>query len=114
MRPIVQTLSNNVSGITVYTPALPLDIHGCVGVGIQIDVTGTANYTIQQTYDDPYTIAAASLFWMDSPDATLVAQTVDRQGKYADAIPTAMRMGLATGSTGSARLTIVQSGSPIV
>lgn len=109
MRPIIKTLSNNISGSTVYTDPLPLDIHGRPEVSLQVTVTGAANWTVQQTLDNPYTTPAGSITWVDHPDTNMVAQTVTRQANYAY-VPFAVRLALANGSTGSATLTIVQSG----
>ena len=107
MRQIVVTLSD-ASGGAKNTNPIPLDIHGRPDVSLQVAVTGTANWTVQQTLDDPFTTAAGSIVWFNHPDANMVAQTVNRQGNYAY-IPAAFRLQLASG-TGSAKLTVIQSG----
>ena len=107
MRQIVVTLSDASAGAKNSDP-IPLDIHGRPDVSLQVAVTGTANWTIQQTLDNPFTTAAGSIVWLPHPDINLVAQTVNRQGNYAY-IPAAVRLVLSSG-TGSAKLTIVQSG----
>lgn len=107
MRQIVVTLSDASGGAKNSDP-IPLDIHGRPDISLQVAVTGTANYTIQQTLDNPFTTAAGSIVWFNHPDANLVAQTVNRQGNYAY-VPAAVRLQLSSGS-GSAKLTIVQSG----
>lgn len=105
MRQIVVTLSDASGGAKNSDP-IPLDIHGRPDVSLQVAVTGTANWTVQQTLDNPFTIA--SPVWFNHPDTNMVAQTVNRQGNYAY-IPAAVRLQLTSGS-GSARLTIIQSG----
>ena len=105
MRQIVVTLSDASGGAKNSDP-IPLDIHGRPDVSLQVQVTGTANWTIQQTLDNPFTIT--SPVWFNHPDTNLVAQTVNRQGNYAY-VPAAVRLQLTSGS-GSARLTIIQSG----
>lgn len=105
MRQIVQTLSD-ASGGAKQTSPLPLDIHGRPDVSLQVVVTGTVNWTVQQTLDNPFTTVSPT--WFDHPDANMVAQTVNRQGNYAF-IPAGVRLVLTSG-TGTATLTIVQSG----
>lgn len=89
------------------TNALPLDIHGRPEISLQVAVSGTVNYTVQQTLDNPFTTAVPT--WFDHPDVNLVAQTVQRQGNYAF-VPAAVRVTVNSG-TGTATLTIVQSGA---
>lgn len=107
MRQIVVTLSDASGGAKNSDP-IPLDIHGRPDVSLQVAVTGTVNWTLQQTLDDPFNTPSASIVWVNHPDANMVAQTVTRQGNYAY-VPAAVRLQLASGS-GSAKLTIVQSG----
>lgn len=62
--------------------------HSAVGgVAIQCTVTGTANYTVQQTLDDPNSsispVAPASVTWVNSADAAVVAATATQQSNYA-------------------------------
>jgi hypothetical protein len=57
-------------------------------VAIQATVSGTANYTIQQTLQDPNasfpdTVAAASVVWVDHPDPNVVSATATKQANYA-------------------------------
>lgn len=106
MRPIKVTVSD-ASGGTKNSNAVVLDYYGRPEVSLQVVVTGTVNYTIQQTLDNPLT-AGATITWFNHPDANMVAQTVNRQGNYAY-IPTAVRIQQTSG-TGSAVLTVVQAG----
>lgn len=102
MRQIVVTQTGTGSSATV-----PLDIHGRPEVSLQIDATGTVNYTVQQTLDNVFDSTITPV-WFDHPDTNLVSQTVDRQGNYAY-IPAAVRVTVNSG-TGSARLTVIQAG----
>jgi hypothetical protein len=56
-------------------------------VAIQCTVSGTVNYTVQQTLDDPNSItnpvAPPSVTWVSHPDANLVGATATVQGNYA-------------------------------
>jgi hypothetical protein len=106
MRPIKVTVAD-ASGGAKNSNAVVLDYYGRPEVSLQVVVTGTVNYTIQQTLDNPLT-AGATITWFNHPDANLVAQTVNRQGNYAY-IPTAVRIVLNSG-TGSVVLTVTQAG----
>jgi hypothetical protein len=106
MRPIKVTVAD-ASGGAKNSNAAVLDYYGRPEVSLQVVVTGTVNYTIQQTLDNPLT-AGATITWFNHPDANLVAQTVNRQGNYAY-IPTAVRIVLNSG-TGSVVLTVTQAG----
>lgn len=63
------------------------DYAGTAPVSIQCTVTGTANYTVQQTLQDPGSpsnpIAYSSVAWVNHPDSALVAATTTQQGNYA-------------------------------
>ncbi len=85
----------------------PLDIHGRPEISLQVVVTGTVNYTVQQTLDDLFDNSVAPT-WFDHPDVNLVAQTVNRQGNYGY-VPGAVRIVVNSG-TGSARMIVIQSG----
>lgn len=87
---------------------LPLDIYQRPYVGLQVVVSGTINWTIQQTLDSPYVTDTTALTWFDSSDANLVAETVNRQGSYTP-IPAATRIVINSG-TGSLVYTIIESG----
>lgn len=84
-------------------------------ISIQVDVSGTANYTVQQTLDDPNaptnSVAAASIAWLSHPDSNLVAATAAKQGNYAYA-PTFARVLLNSSTgTGAVSATFIQSGT---
>lgn len=54
-------------------------------VSIQCTVTGTANYTVQQTMQDPNAldgVADEAITWVNHPDTALVAATTTQQGNY--------------------------------
>lgn len=106
MRPIVLNTSN-ASGGTVNSGAAVLDYYGRPEVSLQVVVTGTATWTVQQTLDNVLDTSITPT-WFDHPDTNMVTQTVNRQGNYAY-IPTAVRLQQTAGS-GSVRLTIVQAG----
>jgi hypothetical protein len=102
MRQIVLTQTG-----TGQTPAAPLDIHGRPEISLQVSVIGSVTYTVQQTLDNVFD-ASITPTWFDHPDSALVAQTTSKQGNYAF-VPAAVRLNVTSG-TGTARLTVVQSG----
>jgi len=106
MRPIQISVSDASGGAKNSAPAV-LDYYGRPEVSLQAVVTGTANYTIQQTLDNPLK-EGATITWFNHPDTALVNATANQQGNYAY-IPTAVRVVLNSGS-GSVRLTITQAG----
>lgn len=106
MRPIVIS-TTDASGGTTTSATAPLDIHGRPEVSLQLDITGTATCTVQQTLDNVYDSTVTPV-WVDHPDTNLVGATADKQGNYAY-IPRAVRLRQTAGN-GSARLTIIQAG----
>lgn len=81
---------------------------GNTEIGIQIDVTGTINYTLQQTMQD--VLAADSqpttLTWQNHD--TLIAQTADQNGNYVIPIA-AIRLKVDSATTASVQFTVLHS-----
>jgi len=100
-------LLRDASGGAKSSNALPFDIFNRPECSLQVVVTGTANYTVQQTLDDIFDPAITPT-WFDHPDTNLVAATASKQGNYAY-IPAAVRITLNSGS-GSVTLTAIQAG----
>jgi hypothetical protein len=102
------TVGNSQSGSS---PAIALDPWAFPQVAIQCGVSGTVNYTVQQTLDNPNDsenpIARASMQWVDHPDTNLVAATTTKQGNYGYA-PLFMRLVINSGS-GTVRLSVIQA-----
>jgi hypothetical protein len=82
-------------------------------ISIQCSVSGTVNYTVQQTLDDPNSptnpVNLALVNWFSSPDSNLIAATGNIQSNYAF-MPTYARILLNSG-TGSVTGTFIQSGN---
>jgi hypothetical protein len=103
MRQIVVTQTGAGNSVPI-----PVDIHGRPDISLQVTVSGTVNWTVQQTLDNPFTTAAPT--WFNHPDTSnMVAQTAGRQSNYGF-VPAAIRLVVNSGA-GSATLTIVQSGA---
>jgi hypothetical protein len=98
----------STSGVSISSPVI-VDLHGRPEISLQVDVNvpGTATYSVQQTLDNLYDTSITPV-WFDHPDTNLVAQTVDRQGNYAY-VPAAIRLNQTAGA-GSAVLTVIQAG----
>ena len=79
--------------------------------GIQVTVSGTINYTVQQSLDDPNTIAGGyvAVTWINHPDPALVAATANVQGNYAY-LPRIVRI-LVNSQTnpGQVTMTVIQA-----
>ena len=70
------------------SPWVALDPWAVPPVGVQVDVSGTVNYTVQITYDDPNSptnsVAPQNVAWASSADTNLVAQTATKIGSLAN------------------------------
>jgi hypothetical protein len=73
-------------------------------VGFGVVVTGTVNYTVQHTFDNPQTVASPT--WFSHP--TVAAQTTSQDGNYA--FPVAAIKVLVNSGAGTATLTVIQAG----
>lgn len=108
---IVGSIADSVSGGAGASPWVFLDAWSQSQIAIQATVSGTVNYTIQQTLDDPNdptnAVARASMTWVSHPDADLVAATATAQGNYAYS-PKWARILLNSGS-GSVTATFAQA-----
>jgi len=60
-------------------------------VSINLDLTGTANVTVQQTFDDVQDPVNFNYAWQDSPSTRLVNATTSTNDSY-QGIPTALRV----------------------
>lgn len=82
-------------------------------VGLQVDVDGTIDYTVQQTFDDPNSavlpVSPEDVTWIDSADSAVVTETATKQSSYAYA-PTFVRV-VANSGGGSAVLRVTQYGN---
>lgn len=72
-------------------------------VGFGVVVSGTVNYTVQHTFDDP---AVGFTTWFSHP--TVAAQTANADGNYAFPV-TGIKILVNSGS-GSATLNLIQAG----
>lgn len=118
----VTSISNSAAGttITVGTSAVAaspwarLDEYTFSPVGLQCTISGTVNYTVQQSYDDPNSltnpVTPALMTWLSSADTGVVAVASSAVSSFV-AAPLWARVLLNSGS-GSVTMTIVQYASP--
>jgi hypothetical protein len=80
-------------------------------ISLQCNVTGTVNYTVQATMNDPYDpftpVAPANVVWINSSDSAVVAATTSQQSNFLFS-PAYVRILLSSGS-GSVAATFLQS-----
>lgn len=112
------TISADAAGaITIGTaataggPWFRLDDWAPSNVSIQCNVTGTVNFTIQSTLDDPFDpvspVLPAAMTWIDTSDTSAVAASASLQSNFLFA-PKYVRVQINSG-TGSVATTVLQS-----
>lgn len=94
------------------SPWVQFDRYAKGGVAIQLVVTGTVNYTLQQTLDDPNStvnpVLPQNMTWFSSADTAVVAVTASAQTNYM--FPPVWARILLSSGTGSVAGTFVQGG----
>lgn len=105
------TVSNAAGGVQ-YSSKVRFDDFAPSNISIQCNVTGTVNFTIQSSMDDPNDpispVAENSMVWIDTSDTAGVGATTSVQSNFLFA-PKFARIKLNSGS-GSVRATFLQSG----
>jgi hypothetical protein len=103
------TVTVGTSGIGT-TSWVRLDEWASPPVGIQCDVTGTVNYTLQSTYDDPdgttNRVSPSAMQWINTNDTNAVNATGSVQSNFLFT-PTFVRVLLNSG-TGSVAMKVIQ------
>lgn len=85
---------------TFVTKTLGLCWRGKIAA-VNITVTGTINYTVQQTLSDIQTSTRTSINWLNSDDTNVVSATASKNTNYV-AIPNATRLLVASYNAGAA------------
>lgn len=112
------TIANNAAGaVEVGTngvadsPWVRFDDWAPNYISVNCTVTGTVNYSVQTSLDDPNNIAnpvaVGSMTWLDALDANIVSESTNKSGGITYA-PTFARVVLNSG-TGSVRSVFLQS-----
>lgn len=95
------------------SPWLRLDDYAPSPTGVTVVVDGTVNYDVEISQDDPDSfispVPIGEMVWLDALDANLVSESTNKTGGFTYT-PCWVRLTLNSGS-GSARMTVVQSGT---
>ncbi|KPK13933.1 MAG: hypothetical protein AMJ56_00330 [Anaerolineae bacterium SG8_19] len=112
MQPITVSTTDATAG-TTYSRKVRMDSWAFAQTIIQVDVTGTATYTVETSMDDPNSITnpvdVASMTWINAADSAIVAKTASAQGVLV-ATPTFIRIKQTAGN-GSTTMTLAQFGN---
>ena len=106
-----QVTVSDASGGVQYSSWVRFDDFAPSNISVQCTVTGTVNYTVQSTLDDPNDpfnpVAVGSVTFVDSSDTNVVGATATKQSNFLFA-PKYARIKLSSGS-GSVVATFLQS-----
>ncbi len=110
---IATTIQVGTNGIAS-SPWVTFDpFSGTAPTAIQTGVSGTVNYTVQQTLNDPNStsnpVARSSVVWISHPDSALVGATTAVQGNYAYAPAYARLLLNSNTNPGYATATFIQA-----
>lgn len=98
---------------TTYSRMVRMDTWANAQSIIQVNVTGTATYTVETSMDDPNDpvnpVAVGSMTWINAADSGIVGKTASAQGVLT-ATPTFVRCKQTAGN-GSTKMTIAQFGN---
>jgi hypothetical protein len=112
MRPITVSIPANSAALTT-SAWVYFDQWTTGQAAVQVDVTGTVNYTIQTTFDDPNSptnpVDAGSVTWLPCTNTDLVGANASKNGVIAP-VPLFARVLLNSGA-GSLTATFTQLGS---
>jgi|32_taG_2_1085360.scaffolds.fasta_scaffold125249_2 hypothetical protein len=113
MIPVTVSVSDASAGAK-YSSWVRFDSWALPNVSVQINKSGTVNYTLETTMDDPNSptdaVAVNDVTWFNSTDANVVGATAAKQTSFTSLIPTFARIKLNSGS-GSVTATFVQAGN---
>ena len=115
MQPITVSTTDATAG-TTYSRMVFTDSWANAQSIIQVDVSGTATYTVETSLDDPNDpfspVAVGSMTWLPAADSNLVSKSAANQGVLT-ATPTFVRIKQTAGD-GSCTMKIVQfSNAPL-
>ena len=112
MQPITVSTTDATAG-TTYSRKVRMDSFALAQTIVQVNVTGTATYTVETSMDDPNSptnpVAEGSMTWVNCADSAVVAKSASAQGVLS-ATPTFIRIKQTAGN-GSTSLTVAQFGN---
>jgi hypothetical protein len=88
------------------TQAIPLNWRGGI-VSVNLDITGTVDITIQNTFDNIQNLNDLNFNWQDSPSTNLTNATSSTNDAY-DGVPRALRVKINSYSTGAECQLVIQ------
>lgn len=107
---VTGAVGTNVEGGFVdeaVTQPIPLNWRGGVA-SVNLDITGTMDVTIENTFDNIQNLDDLTFNWQDSPSTNLVNATSSTNDAY-EGLPRAVRLKVNSYSTGAeCKLTIIQ------
>jgi hypothetical protein len=105
--------TSDASAATKYSSLVRMDTWAAAQSVVQVNVTGTATFTVETSMDDPNSptnpIAEASMTWLSAADTAIVAKSANAAGVLA-ATPVFVRLKQTAGD-GSCTMTIAQFGN---
>lgn len=112
MQPVTVSTTDATAGAT-YSRWVRMDTWANAQSAVQVNVTGTATYTVETTMDDPNSptdpVAINDTVWLNCTDTNLVGKSASGQGVLV-ATPVFVRLKQSTGN-GSCTMTIAQFGN---
>lgn len=112
MQPIQVSTTDATAG-TTYSRPVRMDTWANAQSIIQVDVTGTATYTVETSMDDPNDpinpVAENAMTWVNAADSAVVAKSASAQGVLV-ATPLFVRIKQTAGN-GSTTMRIAQFSS---
>jgi hypothetical protein len=113
---VASTMTVGTNGVA-HSPWVMFDAYSASApISIQCTASGTVNYTVQQTLDNPTSLGNTTIYgrpdlvtWVNHPDTNLVSATGTVQGNYAYE-PAFARVLLNSG-TGTVTATFIQAGN---
>lgn len=121
----ITTAAATAAAITVGTNTIAdsrpifLDSFGYAPSALQVTVTGTVNYTVRQSMDNPNgpagfgaPIGIQNVTWLDHSDTNVVNASASKQSNYAFS-PSICKVVLNSG-TGTITMSVIQSASPSI
>lgn len=112
MQPITVSTTDATSA-TTYSRPVRMDSWANAQTAIQVNVSGTATYTVEVSMDDPNSptnpVAENSMTWLNCADSNLVSKSANGQGSLA-VTPTFIRIKQTAGN-GSCTMTVAQFGN---
>jgi hypothetical protein len=112
MQPTTVSTTDATAG-TTYSSLVRMDTWAAAQSVVQVNVTGTATFTVETSMDDPNSptnpIAQASMIWVNATDSAIVAKSANASGVLV-ATPVFVRLKQTAGN-GSCSMTIAQFGN---